>query len=85
MTRTTFFIVSDHGFKRVKRQINPNVALVKEGLVQVADGKVVKADAWVMPEGGSAIAYVTAPDPDGEDLGATEDGARRNRRDRQVD
>lgn len=62
--RTTFFVVSDHGFKRVKRQINPNVALVKEGLVQVADGKVVKADAWVMPEGGSAIAYVTAPDPD---------------------
>ena len=62
--RTTFFVVSDHGFKRVNRQINPNVALVKEGLVQVTDGKVVKADAWVMPEGGSAIAYVTAPDPD---------------------
>ena len=32
-------IVSDHGFKRVKRQINPNVALVKAGLVQVTDGK----------------------------------------------
>ena len=64
LDRTTFFIVSDHGFKRVKRQINPNVALAKAGLVQVADGKAVKADAWVMPEGGSAIAYVTAPDPD---------------------
>jgi predicted AlkP superfamily pyrophosphatase or phosphodiesterase len=62
--RTTFFIVSDHGFKRVKRQINPNVALVTAGLVQVADGKAVKAEAWVMPEGGSAIAYVTTPDAD---------------------
>jgi predicted AlkP superfamily pyrophosphatase or phosphodiesterase len=66
--RTTFFVVSDHGFKRVKRQINTNVALVKEGLVQVDNGKVVKADAWVMPEGGSAIAYLTTPDPDGAKL-----------------
>ncbi len=66
--RTTFFIVSDHGFKRVKRQINPNVALVKAGLVQVADGKAVKVEAWVMPEGGSAIAYLTTPDPDGTRL-----------------
>jgi predicted AlkP superfamily pyrophosphatase or phosphodiesterase len=66
--RTTFFVVSDHGFKRVKRQINPNVALVKEGLVQVENGKAVKADAWVMPEGGSAIAYLTTPDPDGKRL-----------------
>jgi predicted AlkP superfamily pyrophosphatase or phosphodiesterase len=63
--RTTFFIVSDHGFKRVKRQINPNVALVQAGLVQLNDGKATKAEAWVMPEGGSAIGYVTVPDPDG--------------------
>jgi predicted AlkP superfamily pyrophosphatase or phosphodiesterase len=28
--RTTFFVVSDHGFKRVKRQINPNVALSRK-------------------------------------------------------
>src|SRR3954453_2714335 len=40
LDRTTFVIVSDHGFKRVKRQINPNVALAKAGLVQVTDGKV---------------------------------------------
>jgi predicted AlkP superfamily pyrophosphatase or phosphodiesterase len=66
--RTTFFIVSDHGFKRVKRQINANVALVKAGLVQVENGKVAKADAWVMSEGGSAIAYLTTPDPDGQRL-----------------
>ena len=45
--RTTFFIVSDHGFKRVKRQIIPNVALVRAGLVQVTDGKATRAEAWV--------------------------------------
>jgi predicted AlkP superfamily pyrophosphatase or phosphodiesterase len=66
--RTTFFIVSDHGFRTVKRQINPNVALAAAGLVQVTDGKAAKADAWVVPEGGSAIAFVTTPDPDGKTL-----------------
>jgi predicted AlkP superfamily pyrophosphatase or phosphodiesterase len=66
--RTTFFIVSDHGFKRVTRQINPNVALVKAGLVQTTQGKASKAEAWVVPEGGSAIAYVTVPDPGGTRL-----------------
>ena len=73
--RTTFFVVSDHGFKRVKRQINPNVALVKEGLVQVADGKVVKADAWVMPEGGISDCLRHGARSRREALGATEDGA----------
>jgi predicted AlkP superfamily pyrophosphatase or phosphodiesterase len=67
--RTTFFVVSDHGFKRVKRQINANVALAKAGLVTVTDGKASKAEAWVVPEGGSAIAYVTVADPDGARLG----------------
>ena len=66
--RTTFFIVSDHGFKRVKRQINPNAALAKAGLVETAGGKATKAEAWVVPEGGSAIAYVTVPDADGSRL-----------------
>jgi predicted AlkP superfamily pyrophosphatase or phosphodiesterase len=66
--QTTFFVVSDHGFKRVKRQINPNVALVKAGLVELKDGAAVKAEAWVVPEGGTAIAYVTVPDGEGTRL-----------------
>jgi predicted AlkP superfamily pyrophosphatase or phosphodiesterase len=66
--RTTYIVVSDHGFRTVKRQINPNVALAKAGLVTVVDGKATKADAWVMPEGGTAIAYLTSPDPDGRNL-----------------
>jgi len=68
LDRTTFVIVSDHGFKRVKRLINPNVALAKAGLVQVTDGKATRADAWIVPEGGSALAYVTVPDADGSKL-----------------
>jgi predicted AlkP superfamily pyrophosphatase or phosphodiesterase len=63
--RTTFIIVSDHGFKAVKRQINPNVALVNAGLIEVTDNKPTSVSAWVMPEGGTALAYVTAPDEDG--------------------
>jgi predicted AlkP superfamily pyrophosphatase or phosphodiesterase len=63
--RTTVFVVSDHGFKLVKRQIRPNAALARAGLLTVADGKVVKSEAYSVPEGGTAIVYVTTPDPDG--------------------
>ncbi|HXW06175.1 MAG TPA: ectonucleotide pyrophosphatase/phosphodiesterase [Vicinamibacterales bacterium] len=66
--RTTVFVVSDHGFKAVRRQIRPNVALERAGLVEVVDGKVTRTRAWVVPEGGTAIVYLTAPDPDGRVL-----------------
>jgi predicted AlkP superfamily pyrophosphatase or phosphodiesterase len=65
-SRTTFVIVSDHGFRTVKRQIRLNVALRQAGLMEVVDGKVVKSDVYAMPEGGSAIVYVTNPDPQGD-------------------
>ena len=64
--RTTFFVVSDHGFKLVKRQIRLNAAFMKAGLLKAQDGKVVQSDAYVVPEGGSAIVYLTVPDPTGE-------------------
>lgn len=63
--RTTVFVVSDHGFKPVKRQIQPNTALMHAGLLTSEGGKVAKADAYVVPEGGTAIAYITRPDADG--------------------
>jgi predicted AlkP superfamily pyrophosphatase or phosphodiesterase len=63
--RTTFVIVSDHGFKPVRRWIRLNAALAAEGLLQVKDGKVVSSQVYAVPEGGSALVYVTAPDPDG--------------------
>ena len=48
--RTTFLIVSDHGFKTVKRLIRPNALLRQLGLGD---------RAWVVPEGGTAMVYVT--------------------------
>ncbi len=62
---TTIFVLSDHGFKTVKRQILPNAALLEAGLLAAADGKVTTSQAYVVPEGGSALVYVTVKDPDG--------------------
>lgn len=68
MPRTTLFVVSDHGFKLVKRQIRPNAVLAKAGLLTAQDGKVTKAEAYTVPEGGTALVYLTVPDPSGATL-----------------
>ena len=60
--RTTVFVVSDHGFKTVKRQIRPNALFAKEGLLKVEGGKAVGAQVYSVPEGGSALVYVTVPE-----------------------
>lgn len=46
--RTTFLVVSDHGFKAFRKEIHPAVALASAGL----DKKV-----YVLAEGGSAYVY----------------------------
>jgi len=46
--RTTFFVVSDHGFKKYRSQIRPSAALAGAGL---------SAKAYVLAEGGSAFVY----------------------------
>jgi predicted AlkP superfamily pyrophosphatase or phosphodiesterase len=63
--RTTVFVVSDHGFKVVKRQIRPNAVFAKEGLLKAEGGKVASAQVYSVPEGGSALVYVTVPDEAG--------------------
>jgi predicted AlkP superfamily pyrophosphatase or phosphodiesterase len=63
--RTTVFVVSDHGFKSVNKQVLPNVALRDAGLLTVEGGKVTATKAYTVSEGGAAIVYVTAPDDDG--------------------
>ena len=63
--RTTFFVVSDHGFKTVRRQIRPNAVLAKAGLLTATDGKVTRSEAYVVPEGGTALVYLTAAGPAG--------------------
>lgn len=63
--QTTVVVVSDHGFRTVKRQIKLNAAFARAGLLTVQDQKIVRADVYAVPEGGTAIVYVTAPDPEG--------------------
>jgi len=53
-------VVSDHGFRTYKNKINANVLLREKGLLSAGPGQP-KGDAWVMPEGGSAMVYVTDP------------------------
>jgi predicted AlkP superfamily pyrophosphatase or phosphodiesterase len=59
--QTTFIIMTDHGFKKVSRQINGNIALRDAGLLRFADGKVVAGQAMMLSLGGSAFVYVTDP------------------------
>ncbi len=56
----TLIIVSDHGFRTYKYKIQANVLLREKGLLSTAPGQS-KVDAWVMPEGGTAMLYVTNP------------------------
>jgi predicted AlkP superfamily pyrophosphatase or phosphodiesterase len=48
----TLLIVSDHGFRKTTHAIYPNTLLRQEGLAR---------DAWVVPDGGVAMVYVTDP------------------------
>jgi len=59
--RTTVFIVSDHGFKAARRTIRPNAALREQGMLR-GEGNEVRADAYVIPEGGTAMAFVLHPE-----------------------
>ena len=60
MNRTTFLIVSDHGFRNVQHTIHPNVLLSQQGLVK-RENNVVHCQAWVVPEGGTAMVYINDP------------------------
>jgi predicted AlkP superfamily pyrophosphatase or phosphodiesterase len=51
LERTTFFVVSDHGFRRFTRSIHPNAVLARRGLAGVG---------WSLSEGGTAMLFVTA-------------------------
>lgn len=63
--RTTVFVLSDHGFKLVKRQIRPNAAFMRAGLLEAEAGKISQARAYGVSEGGTAMIYVTVPDQSG--------------------
>jgi predicted AlkP superfamily pyrophosphatase or phosphodiesterase len=50
--KTTFVVLADHGFKTYKRRIRPNALMKARGL---------ETSVWVVPEGGTAMVYVTRP------------------------
>jgi predicted AlkP superfamily pyrophosphatase or phosphodiesterase len=64
--RTTVIVTTDHGFKKVGKVINMNVALRDAGIVRLKEGKVESCDAFVVAEGGLAFVYVTDPAKRGE-------------------
>ncbi len=57
--KTTIVVATDHGFKKVTKFVQPNVALKEAGLVRGLGPTVASCDAYVMAQGGMAFAYVT--------------------------
>lgn len=67
LDRTTFLIVSDHGFMAIPKLLQPNVVLRKEGILTVEGAQVATARAQVIPEGGIGMVYLTVPGNADED------------------
>jgi predicted AlkP superfamily pyrophosphatase or phosphodiesterase len=56
--KTTFVVVSDHGFLPISRDIKPNVLLKQLGLITV-DGKTEKSkQAYAVSNGGGCMVYL---------------------------
>jgi predicted AlkP superfamily pyrophosphatase or phosphodiesterase len=64
---TAVIIASDHGFIPIPKSLRPNVLLRQAGLLTVEGGKVTTARAYAIPEGGTALVYLTSPDTAAED------------------
>jgi predicted AlkP superfamily pyrophosphatase or phosphodiesterase len=61
--KTTFLVVSDHGFAEVTRRFEPGVLLVKEKLITLGDdGKATDWKAAPWPAGGSCAIVLRNPD-----------------------
>ena len=60
LDRITFVIASDHGFTDYTHIIRPNVALVRQGLLRMQNGRY-RGDVWVLPEGGEASLFIRDP------------------------
>jgi predicted AlkP superfamily pyrophosphatase or phosphodiesterase len=61
LKNATVIIVSDHGFRAIKHKIHANVLLHEKGLLAGGPG-TEKGEAWVVPDGGIAMVYVTSAD-----------------------
>ena len=57
----TLIVVSDHGFRKIKHKLHPNVLLRDKGFLTGASSDL-KGDAFVKAEGGIAMVYLTDSD-----------------------
>ena len=57
LDRTTFFILSDHGFATYTHSIHPNALLKQGGLIEGA-GSSATGKVWVQAEGGAAEVFI---------------------------
>jgi len=60
--RATVFIVSDHGFRRFNRLVQPNVVLRKAGLLTAEGKKITSSRIRSVTQGGSSMLYVSEPE-----------------------
>ena len=56
--KTSVFVVTDHGFKRVSKVIMPNLVLKKAGYFKTHGTTVTECDAAAMAQGGMCFLYV---------------------------
>ncbi len=68
--KTTWLIVSDHGFVTYDRWICPNVILKQEGILTTAGTKPGPGKALCLAQGGAAFVY-TSPAEDGKSIAPT--------------
>ncbi len=59
--KTTFFITTDHGFKKVNKFVYPNVALKKAGYSRAFGNAITQAEVSAMTQGGLCFIYVLDP------------------------
>jgi predicted AlkP superfamily pyrophosphatase or phosphodiesterase len=60
--RTTFVVVSDHGFASLTQQLNPNAAFKANGLLEVnASGTITRWDAYLQSAGGTGFVVLREP------------------------
>ncbi|MBI4855062.1 MAG: alkaline phosphatase family protein [Acidobacteria bacterium] len=62
LERTSFFIVSDHGFTSIEKQFRPAVLLAKEGFITLSkEGKLLDWQAVAFGQGGSSAIMLKDP------------------------
>lgn len=61
LDRTTFVVVSDHGFITTPKAIKPHLLMRDKGWLKSADGKLSDARVSVYPEGGIGLLYCSNP------------------------